>query len=94
MDQKHSGARRLVPRPGGGERERERQGKGAVKEWASMEALRYMAGVVHTKAEWEIVELAALSCAHCLTVSEAITARTEGSELVFRGTKSCSGEQR
>ena len=78
----------------GVEKERERQGKGAVKEWASMEALRYMAGVVHTKAEWEILALAALSCAHCLRASEAITARAEGSELVFRGTKSRSGEQR
>ena len=78
----------------GVEKERERQGRGAVKEWASMEALRYMAGVVHTKAEWEILALAALSCAHCLRASEAITARAEGGELVFRGTKSCSGEQR
>ena len=59
-----------------------------------MEAPRCMAGVVHTKAEWEIVALAALSCAHCLRASEAITARAEGSELVFRGTKSRSGEQR
>ena len=78
----------------GMEKERERQGKGAVKEWASMEALRYMAGVVHTKAKWEILALAALSRAHCLRASEAITARAEGSELVFRGTKSRSGEQR
>ena len=78
----------------GVEKERERQGKGAVKEWASMEALRYMAGVVNTKAEWEILALAALSCAHCLRASEAITARAEGSELVFRGSKSRSGEQR
>ena len=78
----------------GVEKERERQGKGAVKEWASMEALRYMAGVVHTKAEWEILALAALSCAHCLKASEAITAHAEGSEPVFRGTKSRSGEQR
>ena len=78
----------------GVEKERERQGGGAVKEWASIEALRYMAGVVHTKAEWEILALAALSCAHCLGASEAITARAEGSELVFRGTKSRSGEQR
>ena len=78
----------------GVEKERERQAKGAVKDWASMEALRYMAGVVHTKAEWKILTLAALSCARCLRASEAITARAEGSELVFRGTKSRSGEQR
>ena len=78
----------------GVEKERERQGRGAVKEWASMEALRYMAGVVHTKTEWEILVLAALSCAHCLRASEAIRARAEGGELVFRGTKSRSGEQR
>ena len=78
----------------GVEKETERQGKGAVKEWASMEVLRYMAGVVHTKAEWEIPALAALSCAHCLKASEAITARAEGSELVCRGTKFRSGEQR
>ena len=57
-----------------------------------MEALRYMAGVVHTKGDWEILALAALSCTHCLRASEAITARTAGSELVFRGTKSHSGE--
>ena len=59
-----------------------------------MEALRYMAGVVHTKAEWEILVLAALSYAHCLRAREAITAHAEGSGLVFRGTKSRSGEQR
>ena len=77
----------------GVEKERERQGRGALKEWASMEALRYMAGVVHTKAEWEILALAALSCAHCLRASEAIKARAEGSELVVRGTKSLSGRR-
>ena len=76
------------------EKERERQGRGAVKEWASMEALRYMAGVARTRAEWEILALAALSCAHCLRASEAVTAHVEGSELVFQGTKSRSGEQR
>ena len=70
----------------GVEKERERQGRGAVKEWASMEALRYMAGIAHTRAEWEILALAALSCAHCLRASEAVTAHVEG--------KSRSGEQR
>ena len=87
MDQKHSAARRLVPRPGGGGRKRA-AGEGR------MEAMRYMAGVVHTKAQWEILALAALSCAPCLRASEAITARAEGSELVFRGTISRGGEQR
>ena len=89
-----------IVRPGdwyrvlGVEKERERQGRGAVKEWASMEALRYMAGVARTRAEWEILALAAWSCAHCLPASEAVTAHVEGSELVFQGTKSRSGEQR
>ena len=81
----------LVP---GVEKEHELQGRGAVKEWASMEALRYIAGIACTRAEWQLLALAAVSCAHCLRASEAITAHVEGSELVFQDTKSRSGEQR
>ena len=72
----------------------EKAGRTTVKEWASMGALQHMAAAAGSAAEWEIVALAALSCSHCLRASEAITARADGEELVFTGTKSRAGEQR
>ena len=59
-----------------------------------MAALQHLTATNGTGAEWGIVALAFISCAHCLRASEAITAHVDGDDLIVTSTESHLGEQR
>ena len=63
------------------------------KEWATIDCLRQLCTLAKTHQDWEVLALAAVSCAFGLRASEAITVALDEETLHFRGAKSRHGMQ-